>query len=124
MKKENFKNQKYNFLREKLDKLNYIQSFDLYSMELIETLLNDIMKNQNEISNLHKKQKQSSESNEEKSLTINALKYKINLILKENQDLHNEVINLMDKSSMKEENESIVKKSKEEIENMQFLISQ
>ena len=41
MKKENFKNQKYNFLREKLDKLNYIQSFDLYSMELIETLLND-----------------------------------------------------------------------------------
>lgn len=124
MKKENFKNQKYNFLREKLDKLNYIQSFDLYSMELIETLLNDIMKNQNEISNLHKKQKQSSESNEEKSLTINALKYKINLILKENQDLHNEVINLMDKSSMKEESESIVKKSKEEIENMQFLISQ
>ena len=124
MKKENFKNQKYNFLREKLDKLNYIQSFDLYSMELIETLLNDITKNQKEISNLHKKHKELSESNEEKSLTINALKYKINLILKENQDLHNEVINLMDKSSMKEESESIVKKSKEEIENMQFLISQ
>ena len=46
---KNSQNNKYNYVRNQLDKMKFIQSFDEYSVDLVETLLNEIINNKNEI---------------------------------------------------------------------------
>ena len=85
MKNEKFQNERLQFIRANLDKLNFIQSFDVYSLDLVECLYNDIVKKQREINSINKEYKKISTENEERKLIINALKYKITAILKENE---------------------------------------
>ena len=124
MKNEKFQNERLQFIRANLDKLNFIQSFDVYSLDLVECLYNDIVKKQREINSINKEYKKISTENEERKLIINALKYKITAILKENEDLHKEIIELMNSKSLTEESDTLIKKSKEENESMKFLISE
>ena len=51
---KNSQNNKYNYLRNQLDKMKFIQSFDEYSVDLVETLLNEKINNKNEILKLNK----------------------------------------------------------------------
>ena len=73
---KNSQNNKYNYVRNQLDKMKFIQSFDEYSLDLVETLVNEIIKNKNEILKLNKTLHQNKEQIEELNITLNAFKYK------------------------------------------------
>ena len=66
---KNSQNNKYNYLRNQLDKMKFIQSFDEYSVDLVETLLNEIINNKNEILKLNKTLHQNKEYIEELNIT-------------------------------------------------------
>ena len=101
---KNSQNNKYNYLRNQLDKMKFIQSFDEYSVDLVETLLNEIINNKNEILKLNKTLHQNKEYIEELNITLNAFKYKSESIIKENKDLHSEIVKLTEKFSKKDSN--------------------
>ena len=101
---KNSQNNKYNYVRNQLDKMKFIQSFDEYSVDLVETLLNEIINNKNEILKLNKTLHQNKEYIEELNITLNAFKYKSESIIKENKDLHSEIIKLTEKFAKKDSN--------------------
>ena len=101
---KNSQNNKYNYVRNQLDKMKFIQSFDEYSLDLVETLVNEIIKNKNEILKLNKTLHQNKEQIEELNITLNAFKYKSDSILQENKDLHSEIVKLTEKFSKKDSN--------------------
>ena len=101
---KNSQNNKYNYVRNQLDKMKFIQSFDEYSVDLVETLLNEIINNKNEILKLNKTLHQNKEQIEELNITLNAFKYKSESIIKENKDLHSEIVKLTEKFSKKDSN--------------------
>ena len=84
LKKSN--TEKYNFLRVQLDNMKYIQSFDEYSIDLVETLLNEVIIYKNEILKLNKTVNKNKEYIEELTISLNAFKFKSESILKENKD--------------------------------------
>ncbi len=101
---KNSQNNKYNYVRNQLDKMKFIQSFDEYSVDLVETLLNEIINNKNEILKLNKTLHQNKEYIKELNITLNAFKYKSESIIKENKDLHSEIVKLTEKFSKKDSN--------------------
>ena len=66
--------------------MKYIQSFDEYSIDLVETLLNEVIKYKNEILKLNKTVNKNKEYIEELTISLNAFKFKSESILKENKD--------------------------------------
>ncbi len=122
LKKSNTK--KYNFLRVQLDNMKYIQSFDEYSIDLVETLLNEVIKYKNEILKLNKTVNKNKEYIEELTISLNAFKFKSESILKENKDLHSEIIKLTEKFSKKDSNtETQLYQLKDDNTSLKYIIS-
>ena len=120
-----FAEQKYNYLRERVDKLGFVQSFDVLSMDLVENMYTDIVQKNNQILALNNKVEKLQDANSMINLEQDALKYKMELILKENRELHKEVIKLMDqKTSLEASQVTQSKKSQDEIDSMKFLINE
>lgn len=116
--------QKCEHLRHCLDKMNFIHSFDSHSYDLVNSLYNKLVEYNNNIKIISQEKTKYSEKNKELELIINALKYKASSITKENEELHKEIISLMNKHSQYEENETLLKQTREENENMKFLINE
>ena len=116
--------QKCEHLRHCLDKMNFIHSFDSHSYDLVNSLYNKLVEYNNNIKIISQEKAKYSEKNKELELIINALKYKASSITKENEELHKEIISLMNKHSQYEENETLLKQTREENENMKFLINE
>ena len=122
LKKSN--TEKYNFLRVQLDNMKYIQSFDEYSIDLVETLLNEVIKYKNEILKLNKTVNKNKEYIEELTISLNAFKFKSESILKENKDLHSEIIKLTEKFSKKDSNtETQLYQIKDDNTSLKYIIS-
>ena len=121
---KNSQNNKYNYLRNQLDKMKFIQSFDEYSVDLVETLLNEIINNKNEILKLNKTLHQNKEQIEELNITLNAFKYKSESIIKENKDLHSEIIKLTEKFAKKDSNiETQLHQLKDDNSSLKYLVT-
>ena len=121
---KNSQNNKYNYLRNQLDKMKFIQSFDEYSVDLVETLLNEIINNKNEILKLNKTLHQNKEYIEELNITLNAFKYKSESIIKENKDLHSEIIKLTEKFAKKDSNiETQLHQLKDDNSSLKYLVT-
>ena len=86
MKKQNKKNisEKTIRLRKKFDEYNYKDSFDEYSTNLIEKLLNDILLKNKKIEYYETTIKETEKKAEDYKIINEAMNTKINKILKEN----------------------------------------
>ena len=85
-------NEKFFALKLKLDSLNYRIPFDIGSCNLIEALINDINQYQAEIKTLNHEKKEVSTVIGAKDLSVAATKHENNRLIKENNDLHREII--------------------------------
>ena len=117
--------EKYLKLRKELDSLGFRETFNEFSIDLIENLTKEIISNKNNIKNLNNSLKISNDKIEQMNVTLKAFKYKINLISKENFDLHKEIINFIEKESKNEIKENLnINKFKEENFSLKELINQ
>ena len=117
--------EKYLLIRKELDSLGFRETFNEFSIDLIENLTKEIKNNKNNIKNLNNELKISNDKIEQMNVTLKAFKYKINLISKENFDLHKEIINLIEKESKNEIKENLnINKFKEENFSLKELINQ
>ena len=85
-------NEKFFALKIKLDNLNYRIPFDIGSCNLIDALVNDINQYLLEIKSLSQEKKEFSTFISNKDLSIAAAKHENNRLIKENNDLHREII--------------------------------
>ena len=117
--------EKFLSLRKELDSLGFRESFNEFSINLIENLTKEIISNKNNIKNLNNSLKISNDKIEQMNVTLKAFKHKINLISKENFDLHKELINFIEKDSKNEIKENLnINKFKEENSSLKELINQ
>ena len=115
--------EKYLKLRKELDSLGFRETFNEFSIDLIENLTKEIISNKNNIKNLNNSLKISNDKIEQMNVTLKAFKYKINLI--SNFDLHKEIINFIEKESKNEIKENLnINKFKEENFSLKELINQ
>jgi len=120
----NNNNEKFFGLKLKLDTLNYRLPFDIGSVNLIEALVNDINQYQAEIKSLNVDKKDFAPILKEKDLSVAAAKHENNRLIRENNDLHREIIETKKKinySSSAKEME--IKRLTEEKNDLKFLLN-
>lgn len=90
-------NENYIELKKKLDGMNYNYPFDITSSKLIELLVNDITKLKAELTRIMSEKESNKQKHEQIDLNYRALEYENKRLLKENNDLHKEMIELSKK---------------------------
>lgn len=113
---------KYHMLRGQLDKIKYLQSFDYSSMELIEEMLNEILSLRRQIKNGETDITELKQKNETLILGIAAYKHQNTELFKQNSELHNEVISLLEKQNFQGKDIEL-KRLNEDTNSLKFLLS-
>lgn len=113
---------KYHMLRGQLDKIKYLQSFDYSSMELIEEMLNEILSLRRQIKNGETDITELKQKNETLILGIAAYKHQNTELFKQNSELHNEVISLLEKQNFQGKDVEL-KRLNEDTNSLKFLLS-
>lgn len=113
---------KYHMLRGQLDKIKYLQSFDYSSMELIEEMLNEILSLRRQIKNGETDITELKQRNETLILGIAAYKHQNTELFKQNSELHNEVISLLEKQNFQGKDLEL-KRLNEDTNSLKFLLS-
>ena len=113
---------KYHMLRNQLDKIKYLQSFDYSSMELIEEMLNEILSLRRQIKNTETDITELKQKNETLILGIAAYKHQNTELFKQNSELHNEVISLLEKQSFQGRDIEL-KRLNEDTNSLKFLLN-
>jgi hypothetical protein len=113
---------KYHMLRGQLDKIKYLQSFDYSSMELIEEMLNEILSLRRQIKNGETDITELKQKNETLILGIAAYKHQNTELFKQNSELHNEVISLLEKQNFQGKDLEL-KRLNEDTNSLKFLLS-
>ena len=91
----------YQMLRSLCDKANYLEPFDYGSIELVEKLINDIIALKRKFKKCEKNINELNNRNDYLILGINAYKIQNVELFKENNELHNEILNLNNKLNFK-----------------------
>ena len=92
---------RYQMLRSLCDKANYLEPFDYGSIELVEKLINDIIALKRKFKKCEKNINELNNRNDYLILGINAYKIQNVELFKENNELHNEILNLNNKLNFK-----------------------
>ena len=92
---------RYQMLRSLCDKANYLEPFDYGSIELVEKLINDIIALKRKFKKCEKNINELNNRNDYLILGINAYKIQNAELFKENNELHNEILNLNNKLNFK-----------------------
>ena len=92
---------RYQKLRSLCDKEHYLEPFDYDSIDLIEKLINDLILSKQRIKNYEKKVNELNNRIDYLILGINSYKIQNIELFKENNELHNEILNLNDKLNYK-----------------------
>ena len=92
---------RYQMLRSLCDKANYLEPFDYGSIELVEKLINDIIALKRKFKKWEKNINELNNRNDYLILGINAYKIQNVELFKENNELHNEILNLNNKLNFK-----------------------
>ena len=92
---------RYQMLRSLCDKANYLEPFDYGSIELVEKLINDIIALKRKFIKCEKNINELNNRNDYLILGINAYKIQNVELFKENNELHNEILNLNNKLNFK-----------------------
>jgi len=92
---------RYQMLRSLCDKANYLEPFDYGSIELVEKLINDIIALKRKFKKYEKNINELNNRNDYLILGINAYKIQNVELFKENNELHNEILNLNNKLNFK-----------------------
>lgn len=113
---------RYHMLRAELDKMKFYQAFDYKSMDLIEALMKEIMLERNKKNELEKELKEVIEKKEELVLGISAYKHQNNELFKENNELHNEILTLLEKKNYKGKDLEL-KRLNEDTNSLKYLLN-
>lgn len=97
--KKNKDETKYHMLRSQLDKMNFIQSIDYISLDLIEALLNEIISLKQKNKAIGSLIDDLQEKNDQQALMLVAFKHQNSDLFKQNGELHHEIISLLEKNS-------------------------
>ena len=92
---------RYQMLRSLCDKANYLEPFDYGYIELVEKLINDIIALKRKFKKCEKNINELNNRNDYLILGINAYKIQNVELFKENNELHNEILNLNNKLNFK-----------------------
>ena len=90
---------KYHMLRNQLDKLKYLQTLDYSSMDLVEAMLNDILSYKRKLKTNEDIITEQKEKTDSLILGIAAYKHQNHELFKENSELHNEILSLLEKQN-------------------------
>ena len=115
-------NENYIELKRKLDSLNYSYPFDISSSKLIDILVNDILKLKSEVTKIIAEKETIKQKLDQGDLSFRALEYENRRLLKENNDLHKEMIDLSKKLSFSGGAKDMeIKRLSEEKNDLKFL---
>ena len=115
-------NENYIELKRKLDSLNYSIQFDMTSCKLIDTLVNDILKLKGEVTKSMTERESLKQKLEQIDLNFRALEYENKRLLRENNQLHQEMIELSKKLNFSSSAKDIeIKRLSDEKNDLKFL---
>jgi centrosomal protein CEP135 len=115
-------NESYIELKRKLDSLNYSYPFDISSCRLIELLVNDILKLKGEVTKVITEKETVKQKLDQMDLNYRAIEFENRRLLKENNDLHKEMIDLSKKLSLSGSAKDMeIKRLSEEKNDLKFL---
>ena len=92
---------RYKKIRSLCDREHYLDTFDYDSMDMIEKLIKDLISEKKRIKSFEKNIKELNNRNDYLILGINAYKIQNVELFKENNELHNEILNLNNKLNFK-----------------------
>jgi len=93
---------KFLLLKKRLDALHYVQPFSADSASLVERLLNDLIKTTEGFQTLKKANDELTTTANKTEQRLEPLKKEIRLVLKENNDLHVEIMRVKEDLELKE----------------------